>query len=152
MGTATAALNSKLSHTTINATTSTSISSSPIHHHIGNGSDHDIHGYEPTSPHSPHSPHVSVSYQQHRSTIPQRRSQQFYPTGPGQPLMMERAASTSSVTSSGNNVFDRLSQTPTRASRAKMAHRHSSGSLEDLRMHWDLERSSSSMSGSYYGD
>ncbi|KAI9018542.1 hypothetical protein CLU79DRAFT_818917 [Phycomyces nitens] len=127
MGTGT--VSSKLSHTS-------------SHH---SGSDHDS-NYEPTSP------HVSVSYQQHRPTIAQRRSQQFYPTGPGQPLMMERAASASSVTSSGNNVFDRLSQTPTRASRAKMAHRHSSSSLEDLRLHWDVERSSSSMSGSYYGD
>lgn len=42
-----------------------------------------------------------------------------------------------SVTPS-HNVFDRLSQTPTRASRAKMAYqRHSSGSVDELKRRWD---------------
>lgn len=39
---------------------------------------------------------------------------------------------------SSGNVFDRLAQTPTRASRAKMSsQRHSSGSFEELRQRWD---------------
>ncbi|KAG2218460.1 hypothetical protein INT45_003004 [Circinella minor] len=42
------------------------------------------------------------------------------------------------TTPSSGNVFDRLSQTPTRASRAKMSYqRHSSGSMEELRRRWD---------------
>ncbi|KAI8140358.1 hypothetical protein BJV82DRAFT_650891 [Fennellomyces sp. T-0311] len=41
-------------------------------------------------------------------------------------------------TTPSGNVFDRLSQTPTRASRAKMSYqRHSSGSVEELRRRWD---------------
>jgi hypothetical protein len=47
-------------------------------------------------------------------------------------------------------VFDRLAQTPTRASRAKMAYRHSSSSVDDLRKRWELEqRPSSVMSANY---
>jgi hypothetical protein len=47
-------------------------------------------------------------------------------------------------------VFDRLAQTPTRASRAKMAYRHSSSSVDDLRRRWELEqRPSSAMSANY---
>ncbi|KAI7861727.1 hypothetical protein BDF14DRAFT_1865224 [Spinellus fusiger] len=125
MGTA-GALNAKTGH------------GSSIH---SGSSDYDS-GYEPTSP------LATMSYQQ-RNTLGQRRSQQFYPIGPGQPLMMERAASASSISSSGNNVFDRLSQTSTRASRAKMAHRYSSSSIEDLRQQWEMERNASSLSGSY---
>ena len=68
-----------------------------------------------------------------------------------QPVMsmstMDRA-----TTPNGGNVFDRLSQTPTRASQAKISHRHSSSSMDELRQRWELERSSSAMSGSYYGD
>ncbi|KAI8380953.1 uncharacterized protein BYT42DRAFT_544921 [Radiomyces spectabilis] len=45
-------------------------------------------------------------------------------------------------TPSSGNVFDRLSQTPTRASRAKMAHRHSSGSVDELRHRWETEQRS----------
>jgi hypothetical protein len=49
------------------------------------------------------------------------------------------------------SVFDRLAQTPTRASKAKMnSYRHSSGSIDDLRRRWELEqRPSSVMSGKY---
>lgn len=48
-------------------------------------------------------------------------------------------------------VFDRLSQTPTRASRAKMSYRHSSGSVDDLRHRWesDQKRPSSVMGTNY---
>lgn len=43
-----------------------------------------------------------------------------------------------SMTPNSGNVFDRLAQTPTRASRAKMSsQRHSSGSFEELRQRWD---------------
>ncbi|KAI7882026.1 hypothetical protein K492DRAFT_61515 [Lichtheimia hyalospora FSU 10163] len=43
-----------------------------------------------------------------------------------------------SMTPNNGNVFDRLAQTPTRASRAKMSsQRHSSGSFEELRQRWD---------------
>ncbi|KAG0178138.1 hypothetical protein DFQ28_006281 [Apophysomyces sp. BC1034] len=56
-----------------------------------------------------------------------------------------------SVTPSTGNVFARLSQTPTRASRAKMSYRHSSSSVDDLRKRWEAgERSSSAMSGIFY--
>lgn len=48
-------------------------------------------------------------------------------------------------------VFDRLAQTPTRASRAKMNYRHSSGSVDDLRRRWELDqkRPSSATGGSF---
>ncbi|RCI03732.1 hypothetical protein CU098_008918, partial [Rhizopus stolonifer] len=57
-------------------------------------------------------------------------------------------------TPTGGNVFRRLSQTPTRASQAKISHRHSSSSMDELRLHWEQQeqRSSSAMSGSYCGD
>ncbi|KAG2234587.1 hypothetical protein BDF21DRAFT_375356 [Thamnidium elegans] len=61
--------------------------------------------------------------------------------------MVDRAS-----TPTGHNVFARLSQTPTRASQAKISHRHSSSSMDDLRQRWELERTSSAMSGSFYGD
>lgn len=48
------------------------------------------------------------------------------------------------------NVFARLSQTPTRASRARST-RHSSGSMDELKPKWD-ERPSSVMSGTYQED
>ncbi|KAI8364491.1 hypothetical protein EDC96DRAFT_510886, partial [Choanephora cucurbitarum] len=56
-------------------------------------------------------------------------------------------------TPTGGNVFRRLSQTPTRASQAKVSHRHSSSSMDELRLRWEQQeqRSSSAMSGSYYG-
>ncbi|KAI8985351.1 hypothetical protein BDB01DRAFT_787734 [Pilobolus umbonatus] len=58
-----------------------------------------------------------------------------------------------SPTPNGGNVFDRLAQTPTRASQAKVSHRHSSGSMDDLRQRWmEYERTPSAMSGSFYGD
>ncbi|KAI9256701.1 hypothetical protein BY458DRAFT_519321 [Sporodiniella umbellata] len=53
-----------------------------------------------------------------------------------------------SGTPTNGNVFARLSQTPTRASQAKAA-RYSSGSIDELRLRWESERSSSAMSGSY---
>ncbi|KAI9337846.1 hypothetical protein BD770DRAFT_235215 [Pilaira anomala] len=48
-------------------------------------------------------------------------------------------------------VFDRLAQTPTRASRAKMNYRHSSGSVDDLRRRWELDqkRPSSAAEGTF---
>ncbi|KAI9247735.1 P-loop containing nucleoside triphosphate hydrolase protein [Sporodiniella umbellata] len=38
-----------------------------------------------------------------------------------------------------SSVFDRLAQTPTRSSRAKINFRHSSGSVEDLKSKWEVE-------------
>ncbi|KAI9342996.1 hypothetical protein BD770DRAFT_371632 [Pilaira anomala] len=64
-----------------------------------------------------------------------------------QSTMVDRAS-----TPTGHNVFARLSQTPTRASQAKISHRHSSSSMDDLRQKWEVERTSSAMSGSFYGD
>lgn len=70
-----------------------------------------------------------------------------------QPLVsMSSMDNVRASTPNGGNVFDRLSQTPTRASQAKISHRHSSSSMDELRQRWELERSSSAMSGSYYGD
>lgn len=37
------------------------------------------------------------------------------------------------------SVFDRLAQTPTRSSKAKMNNRHSSSSVEELKKGWDIE-------------
>ncbi|KAI8970363.1 hypothetical protein BDF20DRAFT_916175 [Mycotypha africana] len=42
-------------------------------------------------------------------------------------------------------VFDRLSQTPTRSSRAKMNFRYSSSSVDDLRKRWELEQQSANI-------
>ncbi|KAI8084778.1 uncharacterized protein BX664DRAFT_360608 [Halteromyces radiatus] len=61
-------------------------------------------------------------------------------------VAMERGSSAGS-----NNVFDRLSQTPTRASSAKMQYRHSISSMDDLQQRWEpSSRSSSAMSGTFY--
>ncbi|KAG0165700.1 Kinesin-like protein kif21b [Apophysomyces sp. BC1015] len=103
--------------------------------------------YEPSSP----SLAATVSYQ---------RGQHYHPPPPKRPSFNNLSSITSmstallerSGTPSGHNVFDRLSQTPTRASQAKRSYRHSSGSIEDLRLRFELERSSSGMSGTYYGE
>lgn len=83
----------------------------------------------PSSPLANYSSTVTTSKQYKRRTMPAVLPTEQRPSTP--------------VT---GNVFDRLSQTPTRASRAKMT-RHSSGSVEDLRLRWDSfehqERSSS---------
>lgn len=89
------------------------------------------------------SPLFTTSYQQQRSM---RR--------PLPPLMPSVSTFERPNTPS---VFDRLAQTPTRASRAKMSYRHSSSSVDDLRRRWELDqqqqqqeqRSSSVMSGQY---
>ena len=83
----------------------------------------------PSSPLANYSSTVTTSKQYKRRTMPAVLPTEQRPSTP--------------VT---GNVFDRLSQTPTRASRAKMT-RHSSGSVEDLRSRWESfehqERSSS---------
>ncbi|KAI8144990.1 hypothetical protein BJV82DRAFT_604431 [Fennellomyces sp. T-0311] len=93
---------------------------------------------EPQSP--PTQPVATMSYQQRFQQPPQRPT--IGPVVSSSSMAMERAHS-------AGNVFDRLSQTPTRASRAKMAYRYSSGSVEDLRQQWEIERASSALSGSY---
>ena len=96
-------------------------------------------------------PTASMSYQQRY----QQQSHQQQPPSPqrlGPSIITPSASTAMERSSSAGNVFDRLSQTPTRASRAKMAaqqHRYSSGSIEELRMHWEYERTPSAMSGTY---
>ncbi|KAI8979036.1 hypothetical protein BDB01DRAFT_798988 [Pilobolus umbonatus] len=48
------------------------------------------------------------------------------------------------------SVFDRLSQTPTRSSKAKINHRHSSGSVDELRRRWEVERRSASATEGHF--
>ncbi|KAG1149520.1 hypothetical protein G6F37_007937 [Rhizopus arrhizus] len=55
-------------------------------------------------------------------------------------------------TPTNGNVFARLSQTPTRASQAKVSHRHSSSSMDELSLKWEYERTPSVMSGTYQED
>ncbi|CAO3642767.1 unnamed protein product [Cunninghamella blakesleeana] len=79
------------------------------------------------------------------STFTQLRSNGSPPHHASGGAHMERVSSTGS----NNNVFDRLSQTPTRASSAKMTYRHSISSMDELQR-WDSpSRSSSVMSGTY---
>ncbi|CEP07147.1 hypothetical protein [Parasitella parasitica] len=93
-----------------------------------------------------HEPTASISFQRYPA-------HQQQTTPPKRPLLVSMSAMDNRAsTPNGGNVFDRLSQTPTRASQAKAAHRHSSSSMEELRAAWELERASSVMSGSYYGD
>ncbi|KAI9499210.1 hypothetical protein BDB00DRAFT_223398 [Zychaea mexicana] len=73
----------------------------------------------PLPPSSPLANYSSIQRQYKRQTMPSLST-------------LERP------TTPANNVFDRLSQTPTRASRAKMSYqRHSSGSVDELRRRWD---------------
>ncbi|KAI9264808.1 hypothetical protein BY458DRAFT_223046 [Sporodiniella umbellata] len=72
---------------------------------------------------------------------------------PPQLLKRHSLASSSTIDRSGTpssgNVFARLSQTPTRASQAKISYRHSSSSMDELRLRWEQERTPSAMSGVY---
>lgn len=88
------------------------------------------------------SPLFTTSYQQQR-----------FMRRPLPPLMPSASTFERPTTPS---VFDRLAQTPTRASRAKMNYRHSSSSVDDLRKRWELDqqqqqqqRSASVMSDNY---
>ncbi|KAI9277030.1 hypothetical protein BDA99DRAFT_474946 [Phascolomyces articulosus] len=106
-----------------------------------NNNNEHYYSYEPQSPSA--QPMVTMSYQQRFPS--QQGPPRPPPLGPvvsASSMAMERAHS-------AGNVFDRLSQTPTRASRAKMAYRYSSGSFEELRQRWEVERTSSALSGSY---
>jgi hypothetical protein len=90
-------------------------------------------------------PTVSMSYQ--RTTTQQQ--QQLHKRLP----IVSASTLDRASTPNGGNVFARLAQTPTRASQAKVSHRHSSSSMDELRLKWEQqERTSSAMSGSYYGD
>lgn len=107
------------------------------------------HQYHPEPEHYDYQvPTATMSYQQRYQ---QQSSQQ--PPSPqrlGPSIITASASTAMERSSSAGNVFDRLSQTPTRASRAKMAqHRYSSGSIEELRMHWEYERTPSALSGTY---
>ncbi|KAG2221922.1 hypothetical protein INT45_013258 [Circinella minor] len=103
----------------------------------GNGNGNEYY-YDPQQSPSAQ-PVATMSYQQ-RFQQPPRPN--IGPVVSASSIAMERAHS-------AGNVFDRLSQTPTRASRAKMAYRYSSGSMEELRQQWEAERASSALSGSY---
>ncbi|KAI9478242.1 MAG: hypothetical protein EXX96DRAFT_650588 [Benjaminiella poitrasii] len=87
-------------------------------------------------------PTSSISFQRYSSQFQQQAARRTPLAGP----IMDRSS-----TPNSGNVFDRLAQTPTRASQAKITHRHSSSSMDELRVRWEHERSSSAMSGSYYG-
>lgn len=95
---------------------------------------------QPTDDHQ--SPLFTTSYQQQR-----------FMRRPLPPLMPSVSTFERPTTPS---VFDRLAQTPTRASRAKMNYRHSSSSVDDLRKRWEMDqqqhhqqRSASVMSDNY---
>lgn len=95
-----------------------------------------------------HEPTATMSFQRYPGQ--QQLQQQQLLKRP--PLVSMSTLDSRASTPNGGNVFDRLSQTPTRASQAKISHRHSSSSMDELRMRWELERTSSAMSGSYCGD
>lgn len=101
-------------------------------------------------PNSPVATASNLLYQQQRyhvSSAPLPRPHLGPSSIPSTSTAMERSHS-----GGGHNVFDRLAQTPTRASQARMAsHRYSSGSVEDLRQRWEMERIPSALSGTYYG-
>ncbi|KAI9322747.1 hypothetical protein BX666DRAFT_1874370 [Dichotomocladium elegans] len=82
----------------------------------------------------PSSPLANYSTQQQR----QLKRQSMPPLNTSSITASPFERSTTPVT---GNVFHRLSQTPTRASRAKMTlHRHSSGSIDDLRRRWEQQQ------------
>lgn len=97
-------------------------------------------GYDgPLSP--PPTATFSVQQQQRWQAppLPPPRRPRLGPMTVTSSIAMERA-------SSAGNVFDRLAQTPTRASQARMSHRYSIGTADDLKR---MERSSNAMSGTY---
>ncbi|KAL9540509.1 hypothetical protein MBANPS3_009641 [Mucor bainieri] len=98
-----------------------------------------------------HEPTASMSFQRYPGQQQQQQQQQQQVLK-RPPLVSMSTLESRSTTPNGGNVFARLSQTPTRASQAKISHRHSSSSMDELRMRWELERTPSAMSGSYYGD
>ncbi|KAI9025980.1 hypothetical protein CLU79DRAFT_743991 [Phycomyces nitens] len=104
--------------------------------------DYYIHNQPPQLPSSP----LATYSQQPLQRPTSKRAQQSQSPHVGSMSSMDRIS-----TPTGGNVFARLSQTPTRASRAKVAHRHSSGSVDDLKRRWDIElqRTVSSLSDTY---
>ncbi|GAN05330.1 kinesin-like protein KIF21A-like [Mucor ambiguus] len=98
-----------------------------------------------------HEPTATMSFQRYPGHQQQQLQQQQQALK-RPPLVSMSTLDNRSTTPNGGNVFARLSQTPTRASQAKISHRHSSSSMDELRMRWELERTPSAMSGSYYGD
>lgn len=109
---------------------------SPLLSHTTNKTELDsLENYQ--QPQQRHSPTFTASYQQQRNI-----------KRPLPPLMPSISTFDRPITPT---VFDRLAQTPTRASRAKMNYRHSSGSVDDLRRRWEVEqkRPSSVMGGTF---
>lgn len=114
----------------------------------------------PPPPMSPLLSHIPPHQQQHHQQMDDQQAplfttshqQQRFMRPPLPPLMPSVSTFERPMTPS---VFDRLAQTPTRASRAKMNYRHSSSSVDDLRKRWELDqqqqqqRSASVMSGNY---
>ncbi|CAO3641778.1 unnamed protein product [Mucor fragilis] len=98
-----------------------------------------------------HEPTATMSFQRYPGQQQQQQQQQQQVLK-RPPLVSMSTLDNRATTPNGGNVFARLAQTPTRASQAKISHRHSSSSMDELRMRWELERTPSAMSGSYYGD
>ncbi|KAG1567352.1 hypothetical protein G6F48_002721 [Rhizopus delemar] len=79
------------------------------------------------------SSHLRRSSIQSDTSLQEQQQQQQQRPSPVQRLIKRTPISDKASSS----VFDRLAQTPTRSSRAKMNHRHSSSSVEDLKAKWE---------------
>lgn len=91
---------------------------------------------------SPPSPYATMSYQRNLRRAPSATSPSH--------SMASNTSNERAMTPNGT-VFERLAQVHTQSSQAKMAHRYSSSSVDELKSRWnEYERSSSAMSGSYY--
>lgn len=96
-----------------------------------NAAEYDVGLQPPLPPSSPLANYSVTTRQMKRATMPSTTSTTPTPNNHHQQHNEQRSGTPV-------NVFDRLSQTPTRASRAKMAfHRHSSGSVDELKRRWD---------------
>lgn len=97
---------------------------------------------------SPPSPYATMSYQRNFRRPPSA-------TSPNHSVASNGSTTERAMTPNGT-VFERLAQVHTQSSQAKMAHRYSSGSVEELKSRWSefersgSERSGSAMSGSYF--
>ncbi|KAI9284931.1 hypothetical protein BC943DRAFT_352770 [Umbelopsis sp. AD052] len=92
---------------------------------------------------SPPSPYATMSYQRNIRRPPSV-------TSPNHSVASNASATERAMTPNGT-VFERLAQVHTQSSQAKMAHRYSSGSVEELKSRWaEFERPGSAMSASYF--
>jgi hypothetical protein len=99
---------------------------------------------EPLEIMSPPSPYATMSYQRNFRRAPSA-------TSPNHSVASNGSSSNERAMTPNGTVFDRLAQVHTQASQAKMAHRYSSSSVDELKSRWpEYERSGSAMSGSYF--